>query len=254
MTLNVITQGQGSDLVLLHGWAFSSQVWQPLIAELSRHWRIHLVDLPGHGHSRPHSEPLSIPGYCAALAHQLPQSAHYLGWSLGGMIATAMAIHYPARVNKLILIGSTPQFVCSDHWNEGMNSEVFENFKKKFHIDFKLALTQFMALQTRGDSKQKNIKKILAEIKNKAPLANLKGLNEGLILLEKCNFRKQLKAISSPSLIIHGRNDPLVPVQAGHYLHGQIMNAQLCIFDEAGHLPFLHNSPLFLSTLTDFLT
>ncbi|MGL6118711.1 alpha/beta fold hydrolase, partial [Plesiomonas sp.] len=45
-------QGQGErDIVLLHGWGLNAEVWQPLVAELSSHYRVHTVDLPGYGRS-----------------------------------------------------------------------------------------------------------------------------------------------------------------------------------------------------------
>ncbi len=255
MTLNVITQGPKGqpDLVLLHGWSFSHHVWDSLITELSVHWRIHRVDLPGHGHSPTTEGVASINTYCKMLAQQLPQSAHYLGWSLGGLIATNMAFHYPQRVNKLALVSSTPQFVCSDDWAFGMNRDVFALFKKNMNLERRLTLKKFMALQSKGDGKQKAIKKMLHNIEKNTVSADIKGLNDGLELLEESNLKGKLQSIANPCLIMHGGHDAVVPVQASHYLHKHLVDAQLCIFPESGHLPFFHDKNLFLTTLADFL-
>ncbi|HRA24442.1 MAG TPA: alpha/beta fold hydrolase, partial [Usitatibacteraceae bacterium] len=51
MALHVELAGQGPDLVLLHGWGLHGGVWQGLARELAPAFRLHLVDLPGHGHS-----------------------------------------------------------------------------------------------------------------------------------------------------------------------------------------------------------
>jgi len=228
-------------------------VWESLIAELSLHWRTHQVDLPGHGHSPAFEGVASINTYCEILAQQLPQSAHYLGWSLGGLIASNMAIHYPQRVNKLVLVASTPQFVSSKDWPFGMDSDVFALFKKNLNLEHGITLAKFMALQSRGDSKQKRLKKMLSNIASRTASANIKGLNDGLALLEQCNLRYQLQSIASPCLIIQGGNDVIVPVEAARYLHKHLIDAQLCFFPESGHLPFLHDKHLFLTTLADFL-
>lgn len=256
MTLNVITQGpqgQAPDLVLLHGWSFSNQVWESLIAELSVHWRIHQVDLPGHGHSPAIDGAASINTYCEMLAQQLPQSAHYLGWSLGGIIATNMALHYPQRVNKLVLVASTPQFVCSHDWRFGMDGDVFALFRKNMNLDRNMTLAKFMALQSRGDSKQRTLKTMLNNIAKRTVNADIKGLNDGLELLEQSSLTHKLQSITNPCLIIQGSNDAMVPVQASHYLQEHLVDARLCIFPESGHLPFLHDKNLFLTTLADFL-
>jgi len=255
MKLNVITQGprQAPDLILLHGWSFSHKVWEPLITELCVHWRTHQIDLPGHGHSPAVEGDASINAYCEILAQQLPQSAHYLGWSLGGIIATHMALYYPQRVNKLVLVASTPQFVCSDDWALGMNSDVFALFKKNMNLELDITLKKFMALQSRGDSKQKALKKMLRNIEKTTVNTDIKGLNDGLTLLEQCNLKDKLQSITNPCLIMQGEHDAMVPVQASHYLHKNLVDAQLCIFPESGHLPFFHDKDLFLTTLADFL-
>ena len=53
MSLHVEYEGAGPDLVLLHGWAMHSGIWRDVRERLARHFRLHLVDLPGHGRSDP---------------------------------------------------------------------------------------------------------------------------------------------------------------------------------------------------------
>ena len=51
MTVHIETVGRGAPLILLHGWAMHSGLWTPLLSPLANHFQLHLVDLPGHGHS-----------------------------------------------------------------------------------------------------------------------------------------------------------------------------------------------------------
>ena len=53
MTLHVESVGAGAPLVLLHGWALHGGIFAPLLPELSMRYRVHVIDLPGHGHSAP---------------------------------------------------------------------------------------------------------------------------------------------------------------------------------------------------------
>jgi pimeloyl-[acyl-carrier protein] methyl ester esterase len=54
MSLHIESEGAGPDLVLLHGWAMHGGIWRDVREQLARHFRLHLVDLPGHGFSSPY--------------------------------------------------------------------------------------------------------------------------------------------------------------------------------------------------------
>src|ERR1700676_4457936 len=96
------TMGQGPPLVLLHGWGWHSGIWQPLLPELAKYYQITMIDLPGCGHSVLLSDSYNLEILATQLLQVAPPLATWLGWSLGGLIAMWMALHYPARVNKLI--------------------------------------------------------------------------------------------------------------------------------------------------------
>src|SRR5688572_28462426 len=99
--LHTDIRGQGFPLVLLHGWGFNSNIWQPLIPQLENKYQLFLIDLPGFGKSESilnYSFDYIIPNLLA----KTPKEAYWLGWSLGGLIAMAIAIHSPLRVKKLI--------------------------------------------------------------------------------------------------------------------------------------------------------
>ncbi|MBU5567469.1 alpha/beta fold hydrolase, partial [Escherichia sp. S69_ASV_4] len=79
------TKGQGNvHLVLLHGWGLNAEVWRCIDEELSSHFTLHLVDLPGFGRSRGFGA-LSLADMAEAVLQQAPDKAIWLGWSLGGV-------------------------------------------------------------------------------------------------------------------------------------------------------------------------
>ena len=83
--------GRGDDLVLVHGWGMNGAVWHQAVEQLSQHFRVHVVDLPGFGHSHQlHFE--TMEELAQQVLHSAPDNAIWLGWSLGGLVATHIAI------------------------------------------------------------------------------------------------------------------------------------------------------------------
>ena len=109
--LNLIDRGgQGSVLILLHGFLGSGDDWLPVLPALCQHFHCWTVDLPGHGGSAP--EACSLAGiadviYQCLKAHHI-SPAYVLGYSLGGRGAMTLADRYPAVVYQLVLEGAHP--------------------------------------------------------------------------------------------------------------------------------------------------
>ncbi len=90
--LHVESSGHGPPLALLHGWAMHSGVWGGLAATLAKRYRVHAVDLPGHGFSAP-APSFTIEGVVRLLDAAFAAERSPLvvvGWSLGGQIALAV--------------------------------------------------------------------------------------------------------------------------------------------------------------------
>lgn len=108
--------GEGDrDLVLLHGWGLNAEVWHCIIDRLSPHFRLHLVDLPGYGRSKDFGA-MSLSDMAAIVLQQAPEQALWLGWSMGGLVASQIALSHPERVNGLITVSSSPCFTAHDEW------------------------------------------------------------------------------------------------------------------------------------------
>ena len=110
--MHIETRGTGPDLVLLHGWAMHGGVFAELAERLSPRFRLHLVDLPGHGRSLYSPVPLELEAIADNLARRLPR-ALWLGWSLGGLAALQLAQAHPERARGLLMLCAPPRFVRS---------------------------------------------------------------------------------------------------------------------------------------------
>ncbi|NIV36280.1 MAG: alpha/beta fold hydrolase, partial [Anaerolineae bacterium] len=102
MSLYIDLRGNGPDLVMLHGWGLHGGLFGPVIEPLAERFRLHLVDLPGHGRSPMLEGKYTLERIAEAITGEVPAGAHWLGWSLGGRIALAAAAAGTA-VDKLIL-------------------------------------------------------------------------------------------------------------------------------------------------------
>ncbi|MDD9869373.1 MAG: alpha/beta fold hydrolase [Gammaproteobacteria bacterium] len=106
--------------------------------------------LPGHNANN--GSAFSRPGeLVAALAAAAPRRAVWVGWSLGGVLAQAVACRYPERVAGLVCIAAAARFVACDEWPHGMAPAVFDDFAAAFARDADGAARRFLSLQTAGN-------------------------------------------------------------------------------------------------------
>ncbi len=114
-------------LVLLHGWGLNQAVWQQIIPFFSDDYQLLTLDLPGFGHQQHHPTPYTLTAVVAQLAQQIPPQSLVLGWSLGGLIATQLALDFPDKIKALALVASSPCFLAKTDW-PGMESKVLTQF------------------------------------------------------------------------------------------------------------------------------
>jgi pimeloyl-[acyl-carrier protein] methyl ester esterase len=90
LKLHTETTGTGPELVLIHGWGLHGGIWEPLLPLLAPHFRVTVVDLPGHGNSE-WQDSEGLPAFADAVLASVPQQAAWLGWSLGGLACQCAA-------------------------------------------------------------------------------------------------------------------------------------------------------------------
>lgn len=243
--------GTGPDLVLLHGWGLHAGIWEPVIEILSASFRLHLYDLPGHGLSGP-VDYFSLGDVRAALARSAPARAHWLGWSLGGMLALDFAALHPGRVANLVLVASNPRFVASADWPNAMAPEVLEGFAQALATDYADTLNRFLGLVARG-APDSTVLRTLRHAMQAAPAPTIGALGAGLDILRTADLRGQLGNLGMPVLWLAGTRDTLVPIAALRAVVEAHPRQRLYEFAQAGHAPFVSHPQAFFETLTEFL-
>lgn len=251
-SLHVEVIGSGPPLVLLHGWAMHGGVFAPLVERLQARHTLHVVDLPGHGHSRDCTVPLQLEPCVAAIADVVPV-APWCGWSLGGLLALHAAATRAARVPALAMLCASPCFVRGDDWKHGVSAEIFRDFASGLRNDYRATLDRFIALEAFGSENARDeIRALRDELFARGePAAAV--LADGLALLETADLRNVLPAVSQPSLWLAGRRDRLVDPRAMAAAAAGMRNARIEVIDHAGHAPFLTHADEVAAQLDTFL-
>lgn len=244
------TGGSDVELVLLHGWASHCGIWRGLLSGLREHFNITLLDLPGFGASASDSTPADPESLLEQVLPQLPPSALYLGWSLGGMLATLLADRYPDRVRGLITLGSNGVFVARPDWPWAMAPETFQQFADSLASNAGRTLKRFNALQVLGDSAGKQLLKRVESL-NLTQDVSLDNLSRGLACLNGFDNRAALARLTVPALHLLGENDALVPAAVAEQL-ALSANQQACVISGSGHLPFLSQPDAVLRAVLNF--
>lgn len=244
------TLGSGPEIILLHGWGFHSVIWHPILPELAKNFRVTLIDLPGFGRSMEAAE-YSVEMIAEQLLAVAPPKAIWVGWSLGGLIATKIASMYPERVTKLISVASSPRFLKEKNW-PGIDLSVLEKFGNELVANYQATLTRFLLLQFYGTDPNRELIRWLNQNLFTHGKPSLSTLNSGLQLLAKLDLRDDLKKLQCPLLYIFGKLDALVPHRVAETLKGSYPRIEVIIFSKASHAPFLTHEHEFLEAVRRF--
>lgn len=254
MSLHVESTGSGPPLVVLHGWAMHSGLWMPALPKLASRFRVHLVDLPGHGHSPP-IEPYTLPGIAAAIAAHfasLPEPPTVLGWSLGGAVALQWALDQPDAVAKLVLVATTPCFVARDDWPHAISGETLRRFGDELAASYRSTLQRFVTLQLQGSEHAREILGAMRTQLFARGAPSRQSLEDALDALAAIDLRARVGSITQPALVIAGECDTLVPAAAGAWLAEALPAGRLAPIAGAAHAPFLSHPDEFFAASEEF--
>ncbi|WP_444994972.1 pimeloyl-ACP methyl ester esterase BioH [Aliikangiella sp. IMCC44359] len=249
----VEVSGSGPALVLIHGWGLHGGIWETVLSELAESFTVYNVDLPGFGRSPVHNHDYDLDYLVESISQVIPQSCYLLGWSLGGLVATALALQPTHQVKKLITVASSPSFVANERWQFGMQAKILSSFIEYLEEDYEGTLIRFLGIQTMGSATQKEDIKRLKETVFIHGKPSSKALKGGLEILKNINLVERLKELKMPVLRIYGRLDSLVPVKVADDVSQHLPDSQSIIYRKAAHAPFLSASETFINDIKQFL-
>lgn len=220
----------------------NTAVWQPLVELLQPKFQLYLLDLPSHAaHARAE---YSLEQLADAALAEIGEGAHWLGWSLGAMVATAVALRPEARARSLTWLAGTPRFVADDGWR-GVDSTVLASFRAALSGDPVATIDRFLGLQCRGSQSMKNDLRFVRQCQAVAEQPPLAWLASGLDLLRDLDLRQEIERLPCPLWRYYGGQDALIPLPED----GQIATGQQRVFTASAHLPFVSETAAVAAAL-----
>lgn len=246
-------RGTGTDIVVLHGWGLNANIWTPVITPLAQLGTLHRLDLPGYGESPwPDNHPVDFNSLCELTLAALPERCHLIGWSLGGLVATELALRHPERFHSLTTVASSPFFPAQADW-PGIEPHVLNTFAKQLSKDFKRTVERFLALQSLGSPHARDDVKQIKEWLFAKPMASVEVLDAGLDMLATVDLRERLAGLEVPLLRIYGKLDALVPTTVAEKVSAILPSSIAHIAPKCSHAPFISDPQGFIAAITPFL-
>ena len=174
----------------------------------------------------------------------------WLGWSLGGLVASQVALSHPDRVQALVTVASSPCFSAHDSW-PGIKPDVLSGFQQQLSEDFQRTVERFLALQTLGTESARQDARALKSTVLSLPMPSPDVLNGGLEILKTADLRQPLTALAMPFLRLYGRLDGLVPRKIIPLLDALWPKSTSIVFDKAAHAPFISHPQAFCAPLIE---
>lgn len=252
--LHVESMGEGAPLVLLHGFALHGGLFAPLLPWLARSHRVHVVDLPGHGHSRDvRAATLGdmVDAVHANVAAMAP-GATVLGWSFGGQVALEWARRHPDAVSRLVLVCTTPSFATREGWPCAMDPDTLRRFGDELRVAYRLTLQRFLTLQVQGsDAGRATLAQLRARLFERGE-PDPQSLDCTMRMLIDTDLRTGVAQVRCPTRVVAGTGDALAPAAAGAWLADALPHADLRLIEGAAHVPFLSHATAFADAVQGF--
>ena len=237
VNLNHIVEGEGPDMILLHGWGQNIEMMKPISDYFKKNFKVYTIDFPGFGGS---SEPVtawSVEDYAVCLRAFVEamniDNPIIIGHSFGCRVAIHYAVKHP--VKQMLLTGAAG---LKDKHGVGYYVRIY-TFKALKHLTKIPGLNQYAETVRKafGSADYKNTTGVMRTTFVKVVNDDVKDL---------------LKDLHMPVLLVFGQNDDATPLWMGEYMEKHIPDAGLVVFENAGHYAYLEQLPRFLRVCDAF--
>jgi pimeloyl-ACP methyl ester carboxylesterase len=257
------TQG-GQPIVFVHGLAGSWPNWLEQLPVLAENHRVLALDLPGFGHSPMPSEKISISGYARLLDDILEQlgidAAVLVGNSMGGFVAAELAIAFPRRVERLVLISAAGLSTHSQPSGRWL-------LRSTRHLERIIAASAgWVAARSDAVARHPRLREAALNVVVRHPSrlpgalaaeqirgAGTPGFLPALQAILAYDVRERLPEIACPTLIVWGESDRLITVRDAEVFAQLIPNSRKVLYKDTGHMAMLERPAAFNALLGAFL-
>ena len=235
------TTGEGSDVLLLHGWGCSLDIWKTIQAGLEKNHRVTSIDFPGFGQSQEPAEVWGVEQYTRCteeLIEQLGlQNPTLIGHSFGGRVSILLASrnNYVSKVILTDAAGVKPKSTKISV------SRIFSKLKK-------------VTAKVIGEAATEKLVRPFANSLASEDYKNASGMMKEILkkVIDE-DLQHVMPSIKAPTLLIWGANDTATPVADAQIMEKLIPDAGLVVMPGCTHFAFLENPQFFLTVADNFL-
>jgi pimeloyl-ACP methyl ester carboxylesterase len=247
-------------LLLIHGYTASAYVWHsvaPRFAEEGFH--VIAVDLLGFGFSdKPASFEYTIEAQARMISRFMNRlgigRATLVGSSYGGAVSLTVALDYPERVEKLVLVDAV---INDDVKNHPILKLASVPFVGELVTPFLVDSKRFMKMRMKNTLAPEN-HHLITKDRVESVIRPLAAANAHRSVLRTSRnwhanrIEKDLPLVNHPTLIVWGENDTVIPMENAEKLYNSILNSRLVVLKNCGHVPQEEKSELFAEIVTGF--
>lgn len=250
--------GAGEDVIFLHGTSGHLEAFIRNVSAHAAKYRVHAIDMLGHGFSGKPAYPYEIPKYVAHLADYMDaagiERAHIAGESLGGWVGAWLASEQPQRVRSLQLLCSggtvaNPAVMQRIRTStmEAVTSDDIELTRKRLELLMADPAKDVSDELVETRHRIYHAPDFVANIENLLCLQNMEVRQRNLLRADR------LAKLTMPTLIVWGSENPFGNVPEARELHAMIPGSRLEIFGHCGHWPQHEQAEKYNALALEFL-
>jgi pimeloyl-ACP methyl ester carboxylesterase len=263
--IHLTVAGEGSPVVMLHGWTASHQEWTPFLPALTAHHRVYRWDARGHGgHDLTRSTLPTVQRMARDLENLLKhyglEAVTAVGHSMGALTLWEYIRHQgTAHLGRICLIDQSPKLMTDDGWSLGIYGDFDDaksrTFMAELHDDFAEAVLRLGAYGLNSRARHKYEQNARGWRNSRDAL---KRLNPAPLIttwqsLTEADYRDVLDKIDIPTLLVFGDESNFYHPDAARYLANRMPRARLHIYEGTDHSPHQWQRERFARDLMDFI-
>lgn len=251
--------GEGEPLLLIHGLGAHRGTWDDVLPRLSSQYRVYRVDLKGFGRSpKPLDEHYSLVDQAVCVRELVAElgltKLVLIGHSLGGAVSLVLAAQAPSLVSRLVLLAAPAYVSDTPLALRLVRYRPMQWLLKKLPVSWILPFVVYRVYENWAVLTQERLRSY------REPLDSA-GARHAVIQTALCTAPERIEELSgrhadvtSPTLLIWGARDAIIPVSTGSRLTEELPDARLVVIPRCGHVPQEERPDQTVESILSFLS